>query len=135
MTRLSSEKKQVNYSSQDVFNFIGDFNHFQSLLPEERIENWQCTEDTCSFRIKGMTDLGLKHELKEEPEKIVMVSHGKNPFPFNLIIHIVSLDENKSEVHIDFEGEINPFMKMMVEKPLSNFFNMLVEKLTTLKLT
>lgn len=134
MTNITSEKKKVEYSTQKVFDFIGDFNNFQSLLPADKIESWTCTTDTCSFRIKGMTDLGLKIESSTPPDQIVMVSHGKNPFDFKMIVNITEMEGDTSEVYIDFEGDINPFMKMMVEKPLQNFFNILVTRLAELEL-
>ena len=81
-----------------------------------------------------MTNLGLKLGDTQKPNKIVMHSEGKVPFDFHLDINIKNLDSNTSSVFIEFEGDINSFMKMMVEKPLKNFFNMLVDKLTTLQL-
>lgn len=134
MTNITSEKKQVNYSNQKVFDFINDFNHFHALLPQDKIEDWKCTQDTCSFRIKGMADLGLKIDSAKPTEQIVMASHGKNPFSFTMTINISEKAEDQSEVYIDFEGDINSFMKMMVEKPLINFFNMLVNRLAELDL-
>ena len=134
MTNIITEKKEVNYSADQVFQFIANFNHFKQLLPVDKIEDWQSTEDTCSFRIKGMTNLGLKLGDTDRPNKIVMHSNGKVPFKFHIDIHIQNIDADTSMVHIEFEGDINPFMKMMVEKPLTNFFNMLVDNLTTLEL-
>lgn len=134
MTNITSDKKVVQYPDSKVFGFITNLGNFEKILPEDRIENFVFTEDTCSFRIKGMTDLGLKISEKKEFDLIKMDSYGKVPFPFTMIIHIKSLSPESSEVYIDFEGDINPFLKMMVEKPLTNFFNMLVSKLAELKL-
>jgi hypothetical protein len=134
MTNITSEKRSVNYSDKDIFTFIGDFKNFQSLLPEDRVENFVASSENCSFRIKGMTDLGLRIDNKEEFSKIKMKSDGKVPFNFSMDVNIVSAGENQSEVFIEFAGDINPFMSMMIEKPLTNFFNMLVDKLATLKL-
>lgn len=134
MTNISSEKARVNYSAEKVFEFVGNFDNFKELLPEDRVENYQCTEDSCSFRIKGMTDLGLRIEEREKPGKIVMKSDGKVPFAFTMQVNFETIDENSCDASIDFEGDINPFMKMMVEKPLTNFFNMLVNRLAELKL-
>ena len=134
MTRIQSEKKTVNYASKQIFEFIINFKNFEELLPQDRVENFKYTEDSCSFRIKGMTDLGLKIVEKNQFDLIKMKSDGKVPFPFTMTIHLSELSADQSEVHIDFEGEINPFMKMMVEKPLTNFFNILVSRLAELNL-
>ena len=132
--KITSEKQIVNYSPQKIFSFISDFRNFEALLPADKIENYTFKEDSCSFRIKGMADLGLTISAKDEPSKISFVSTEGKPFPFRMDVIIRDLRDNTSEVYIDFDGEINPFMKMMVEKPLTNFFNMLVTKLAELSL-
>ena len=131
---ISSNKQTVESSPKVIFDFISDFNHFEALLPTDKIENFKCTSDSCSFKIKGMADLALKIGEKESPSRIRVISEGGKPFPFHFDVNIAELGETSSEVFIDFEGDINQFMKMMVEKPLTNFFNMLVEKLATLDL-
>ena len=55
-------------------------------------------------------------------------SFGKVPFTFDLDINLKEEADNQTEVSMIFNGDINPFMKMMVEKPLRNFFNFLVTK-------
>ena len=81
-----------------------------------------------------MADLALKISERDEPNRLRIMSDGGKPFPFYFDVNIADLGNNESEVFIDFDGEINPFMKMMVEKPLTNFFNMLVDRLVTLDL-
>lgn len=134
MTNITSETKRVEYSAEKVYQFITDFNNFESLLPQDKVENFKADGDTCSFRIKGMTDLGLKIVDATKHSRIEMVSNGKVPFPFKMNVLIDGSDDQKADVHIEFEGDINPFMNMMVEKPLTNFFNMLVDRLSQLEL-
>jgi hypothetical protein len=44
-------------------------------------------------------------------------------------IKVNEISENKSEAYLVFNGDVNSFLKMMVEKPLTNFFNALSAKL------
>jgi hypothetical protein len=81
-----------------------------------------------------MARIGLKKEQTEAPSKISISSFGKVPFKFDLDIHLSEMEGEQTEVSMIFNGDINPFMKMMVEKPLRNFFNMLVSKAAELKL-
>ena len=129
MTRLESKKVEVNNSSEDIFNFLSDFNNFEKLVPKDKISDWSSSADECSFNISGMATIGMKIIEKTPPSSIKIISHGKNPFDFTLNVSIASINENRSVVQLVFAAEINPFLKMMVEKPLSNFFNMLVDKL------
>ena len=128
MTRIESDKKEIAYSAETIFSFITNFQNFESLLPADKVENFKYTEDSCSFRIKGMTDIGLKRVAATPNSLVYLDSYGKVPFKFTLNLYLQDKGE-QTAAHLIFDGEINPFMKMMVETPLTNFFNMLVDKL------
>ena len=72
----------------------------------------------------------MKLDSSEENKLIHIVSNGKNPFDFTLDIHLKEQD-SVTESQLVFEGKMNAFMKMMAEKPLTNFFNLLADNLTT----
>ena len=65
-----------------------------------------------------------------ENSQILMKSGQGTPFPFNLTIHLEEKGK-QTEGHIEFDGEVNMFLKMMVEKPLTALFNLMSEKLKT----
>lgn len=128
MTTIETEKKISPNSCEKLFGFLTDMNNFEKLMPEGKIENWNSTDDQCEFTIKGMSRIGLKKESTNAPTNITISSFGKVPFSFQLNIHLEEQTQEQTEVYMIFSGDINPFMKMMVEKPLRNFFNMLVDK-------
>ncbi len=134
MTRIETNHQNSNSSPSQLFNFLADLNNFEQLMPEGKIEKWQSDPNQCEFTIKGMARIGLKKVSESSPDKISIESFGKVPFNFTLDIHLAELGDGKTEAYMLFEGDINPFMKMMVEKPLTNFFNMLVEKAVSLSL-
>lgn len=128
MTTIETEKRISSNSPEQLYAFLTDMNNFEKLMPEGKIEKWESTDDQCEFVIKGMARIGLKKDSTEAPNKIVVTTFGKVPFEFNLDIHLKEIAEKQTEVFMIFNGEINTFMKMMVEKPLTNFFNYLVKK-------
>ena len=109
-----------------------DMNNFKQLFPQDKVTEWEATNEICSMKVKSMGVLGLKRVANTANSLIYLDSHGKVPFKFTLNIFISESDNNKSEVHLVFDGAINPFMKMMVEKPLIEFFNGLVKKLESI---
>ncbi|MDB9775028.1 hypothetical protein OAB47_02215 [Vicingaceae bacterium] len=122
-------------NSQDaVYTFLADLNNLEQLMPEGKIENWKSDVDSCQFGIKGMATIGLKVIDRKQTNEINIESFGKAPFKFKLNIHIEEVDANNAQAKMIFDGDVNPFMKMMVEKPLTNFFNMLTAKVGELKL-
>jgi hypothetical protein len=57
-----------------------------------------------------------------------MASASNKPFSFTLS-SIIAPEGDQSQVKLVFDGDVNPFLKMMIEKPLSNFFNLLLDGL------
>ena len=99
-------------------------------MPEQVIE-WEGTEEACSFTIKGMASLTMKFSEKTPTTLLKIVPNGKTPFDFTLNSLIADKGET-AEVQLVFDADLNMFMKMMAEKPLTNFLNMLVNSLKTM---
>ena len=59
MVNIKSDKKEIHSPAGIVFSFLSDFNNFQDLMPEQ-IVNWKSENDSCSFTIKGMSDINMK---------------------------------------------------------------------------
>ncbi len=121
-------------NQEAVYQFLADLNNLEQLMPEGKIEKWQSDVDSCQFGIKGMATIGLKVTERKPLNEINIESFGKAPFKFKLNIFIEAVDEANAKAKMVFDGDVNPFMKIMVEKPLTNFFNMLTEKVGELKL-
>ncbi len=132
VTKIESEKVEVNNSAENIFNYLSDFNNFQKLMPPQ-VTNWTSTTEDCSFTINGMATIGMKIIDKAPFTKITISSNGKVPFEFKLFVLITETGANSCVGQLVFESELNMMMKMMVEKPLGNFFNMLAQKMKDIK--
>ncbi len=127
MTRIESEKVKINKSASEVFTFLSSFSNIGSLMPEQ-VEGFTTEGETCKFTIKGMATLGLKYESKTPNSEVVMTKHEKAPFDLKLICKIDEVDSQNADLQLFFDADLNPFLKMMAEKPLANFLNLLVRK-------
>lgn len=132
MMKIESDIVEIENSSANVFSFLSDFNNFKSMMPPQ-VSDWKSTVDDCSFVINGMATIGMKIVNKVPSSLINITSDGKVPFNFTLDVHITQVDENKCKGQLIFNGDINMMMKMMVEKPLTNFFNILANKMKDIK--
>lgn len=128
MVKLESHIVEVKNSNQKVFTFLSNMNNFEKLMLEQVI-NWNSTETSCSFTIKGMTDLSLSISEKIPYSKIVIIPGEKAPFMFNLICLINENSTNNSTVQIVFQAELSTMMEMLAKNPLQNFVNALASKL------
>ena len=130
--KLESEIVEIENSAENIFTYLSDFKNFEKLMPPQ-VTNWTATTDECSFTINGMATIGMKIVEKFLPVKISITSHGKVPFEFKLYVLITVIDPSKCKGQLTFESDMNPMIKMMVEKPLGNFFNMLAKKMKDIK--
>ncbi|MBK5284385.1 MAG: SRPBCC family protein [Bacteroidia bacterium] len=127
MTTIESNETTVNKNADEVYTFLSDFRNFEKLMPEQ-VTNWKATEDECSFTIKGMASLGMKIKQKTPNSLIEIERSGKAPFDFTMKCVIVPYD-SQSGVRLVLEADLNPMLKMLAEKPLTNFLNLLVTRL------
>lgn len=127
MTRLESNTITVQRSAEHVFAFFSDMPNIGRIMPEQ-VEQFVSQGDTCHFTIKGMASLGLRFEEKKAPISIVMAQHGKAPFALKLICQIDPIDQNQCTVKLVMDADLNPFLKMVAEKPLTNFLNLLLQR-------
>ena len=122
---ILSETHSLQSSADNVFDFMGDFNNFKHLLPEDKITNFECTSEQCSFGIKGLMPLTIKIKERLPKSQITFETTGVAKFVFTLHIHLL---ENQ-KTNIELEGDMNPFIKAMAEKPLRELVNTMATKL------
>lgn len=132
MTKIESTNVEIENSAENVFNYLCDFNNFEKLMPSQ-VTNWTSTTEECSFTINGMATIGMKILDKTPHTHITITSNGKVPFDFILHVNIAAISPTKSTGQLVFEAELNPMIKMMVVKPLTNFFNLLAERMKEIK--
>ena len=128
MTRIESEKVNLSQAQNTTFDFLSDFNNYQQLMPEQ-VTDWSSDTDTCSFNIKGMASLGMAIESRTPNTEIKIKKNGKAPFDFYLTCEIgEGISPSESTLKLYFDADLNPLLKMMAEKPLANFLNLLVNR-------
>jgi len=125
---IDSDKVNVKATPEIIINFLKDANNLIHLLPQDNISDFKSSEQECSFKVQGGITISLIEDGTEGVEKLFLKSGEKSPFPFRLTINI-NQKEEITEGYIHFDGEVNMFLKMMVEKPLTNLFNYMSNKL------
>ncbi|HKL02424.1 MAG TPA: SRPBCC family protein [Cryomorphaceae bacterium] len=126
--KIESKKVSVPAQPEKVFEYISDLNNFRSLLPEDRISEWESNQNYCSFKVQGTATIDLKLEEKDAFSRLLLRSGDKSPFSFTLEVFLVEAN-GQTEAHQLMNADINPFLKMMVEKPLANLFNFIADRL------
>ncbi|MDA7768098.1 hypothetical protein N8904_00080 [Flavobacteriales bacterium] len=131
MSDIKSQTVVIDKSEENIFNFISDFTNFSQLFPPQ-VNDLKITKDTCSFSIDGMPNVSLRIT-ERTPFSCVVMSAEDGKLPFELKCCLEKVSEDKCQAQFHFTAELNMMMKMMVEKPLTNFLNILAEKLREIK--
>ncbi|PZU86163.1 MAG: orotate phosphoribosyltransferase [Chryseobacterium sp.] len=126
---LEGRKIIVNKSSSELAGMLKNPQDYKDLMPEG-LQSFEAREDGFKFGLKGMPEIALK--IDNVSDKEVVLKSASSSLDFALTGIMNALNENQTEVQLLFEGKFNPFIKMMVEKPLQNFINSLTDKIEQL---
>ena len=123
---LESPKVTLHQSAQHLFDSLTDVKNFEKLMPDNIAKFEVVDDNTFIFGLKGMPEIKLRLKEKVAPNKIVFGA-ASDKLPFTLSANIDSIEDNKSEVQMLFDGEFNAMMAMMIKGPISK----LIETLTS----
>ena len=129
MTTLESDSVSINKPAEEVYNFLGDFRNFEKLMPPQVVD-WKATSEECSFTIQGMMSIGMKFKQKIPNSLLEIERNGKAPVDF--ILRCMITGQQRCDVKLEFDADLNPMMKMLAQRPLTNFLNLLTAKLQDL---
>ncbi len=131
MTTIESKHVEIRKGATELYVFLQDMNNFQQLLPKDKISEWKSDGRSCSFKVQGAATIGLELAGGEAPGHLMLKATERSPFPFTLDVF---LKENGGTTTAwqEFKGEINPFIKMMVEKPLKNLFDHIADRMAAI---
>ena len=128
---LESPKVAVSKSAQELFDLLTDVRNFEKLMPDNIAKFEVIGDDAFIFGLKGMPEIKLKMKEKVAPNKVVLGA-ASDKLPFTLTASIDAVSDNNSDVKLDFVGEFNPMMAMMIKGPIGKFIETLATDMTKL---
>ena len=125
---LESPKVTVGKSAHELFDLLTDVKSFEKLMPENIAKFEVIGDDAFIFGLKSMPEIKLKMKEKVAPNKVVLGA-ASDKLPFTLIANIDAVSEASSTVKLDFEGDFNPMMAMMIKGPIGKFIETLASNM------
>ena len=125
---LESPKVTVEKSAEYLFNALTEVKNFEKLMPENIAKFEVLGDDIFNFGLKGMPEIKLKMKEKIANSKVVLAA-ASDKLPFTLVANIDAVSENLSTVKLDFDGDFNPMMAMMIKGPISKFIETLAQNM------
>lgn len=127
--RLESKIGTIHSPDKDIYNYLTNFENFKNLIPQDKINDWQSDENSCSFNIDPVGKTGVKI-IEKEPHKLVKLTGiDESPYNFTFWLQLKQTEEKITKVKLTMDVELNAMLQMMAKKPLQEFLNKLIDQL------
>lgn len=128
--QYTSKQQQIRRSAEQIYTVLSKFSNFTPML-QDKVEQWTATEDTCSFKAKGMT-IGLKmDELTPYSTIRIVGDDNGTPFPFTFWVQLKETEPYDTRMRIVLDVELNMMMKAMIGGKLQGAVDKIAEQIAT----
>ncbi|MDR1887296.1 MAG: SRPBCC family protein [Prevotellaceae bacterium] len=132
MDEFISDVVKINRSAEQIYGLVADMSFFSQAVPDAQIkdvEDFQCTQDTCSFKVRGM-ELGIRI-IDREPYKTVKYTGYKSvPFDFLIWLQLKEIAPDDTRIRIVFRAKLNLMMKTMFKGKIKKGLDKIVHQLS-----
>lgn len=135
MANFESSVKVIPYSQERVYAKLSDLSNLESVkdrLSEDKVQDLSFDSDTLSFNVSPVGQITLQI-VERDPCKCIKLATTNSPLPFNMWIQLVETAEEECKIKLTIGMDINPFMKAMVQKPLQDGLEKMVEMLSMIQ--
>lgn len=112
MEKYESKQHRIERPAAAIYPLLSDFTLFTPIL-QERVEEWEATPDSCSFKVQGFR---IRLDIIErEPNEYIKISGGGgSPMPFTFWLQLKEVAGNDTRMRLVLHIELNMMMRMMV---------------------
>ena len=120
--KLISTTSQLNISKIVLFEKLCEIENYKQIMPDNVSKFEIIDSNSFIFSITGMPSIKLKFGQKISHSKIILESlDSKINFTLTAFIH--KIDSSNTSFQLEFDGDLNPMIQMMVKTPLQSFIN------------
>ena len=127
--KVNTNKVRFEKNQQEAYTFLLDMKNYEQLMPEDT-KSFEIHESGKGFTVGvgALPKVGMRLKETVEPSQIVFESPAP-AFEYTLTISIDAVDDNSSDVTLDFDGNFNMMIEMMAKKPLTSFIETIAENI------
>ncbi len=130
MATFESSIRQIDYPQERVYALLSDMNNIDKVkdrIPEDKANG--LTFDANSIGINTPMGAVKLVIVEREAPKCIKFETAESPLPFNFWIQILPVSETTSKMKLTIKAELNPFIKGMVSKPLTEAIEKIADAL------
>jgi carbon monoxide dehydrogenase subunit G len=132
MLKIESKIGTAHKPGKKIYEFLSDFNNLSEVIPADKVNNWEATENTCSFNVTGVGSVQMEIVEKEPYKLIKLEGEGLKNSTFTFWIQLKEMAENDTKVKLTLKAEVPMMIKMMAQKPLKQGMDMIVDRIDEL---
>ncbi len=102
----------------DTLSNLENIERVKDRLPADKIQDLTFSRDSVSVSAPMVGTVTLNIVDREEP-KTIKFEAANSPVPFNLWIQLLPVTDDTCKMKLTIKAELNPFIKGMVQKPLT----------------
>ena len=130
MEKYESKQQQIHHPAALIFPIISRMD-FLTPAMQDKVEEWEATPDSCSFKVKGFKiALRIAERVENKHVKIV-ADEGGVPIDFTFWIQLHEVSANDTRVRMVLHAELNMMMRMMIGGKIQSGLDQAVEGLAT----
>lgn len=126
MQEYISKQHQILRPAEQIYAVISRFDNLTPALAD-RVEEWQATEERCSFKAKGFT-VKLRMEERIAPKHVKIVGdEGGVPMDFAFWIQLHKVSDTNTRLRVVLHIDLNMMMRMMIGSKLQGAVDQIAE--------
>ena len=119
-SKFESGIRQIDAPQEKVYETLSNLQNLERVkdrLPGDKMQNLVFDNDSISIEVPPVGKVAMRIVEREEPQTIKFGSVD-SPVPFHFWIQLLPVTDESCKMKLTLKADINPFIKMMVEKPL-----------------
>jgi carbon monoxide dehydrogenase subunit G len=125
-TTYNSRSVTVACGPGDLYAFLTDMRNFETIIPVEKIKEWEADEIRCSFRVDhaGKINASLAETVPHSAIDYLVETYITGKITAHVAIEPV--DHDRSRISISVSAHLNPFVKMAVGDAPEKYLEMII---------
>lgn len=126
MEKYESKQHRIPLPAERIYAAISRFDNLTPAVAG-RVEEWQATEDRCSFKAKGFT-VKLRMVERVAPKHVKITGdEGGVPIDFSFWIQLHEVAADDTRMRLVLHADLNLMMRMMIGGKLQQALDQVAE--------
>lgn len=137
-SKFESSIKEIAAPQQKVYDVLSDLKRLEQMkermkgvIDDDKLDKFSFDHDTMTANVPPVGGITLRIVEREEP-KTIKFETEQSPMPFNFWIQLLPLSDETCKMKLTIKADLNPFLKGMISKPLSEALEKMAETIAAI---